>query len=420
MLREVLFALLLVTAGCLGQTDEPGDQNDSEDQDPAEISAGNPANGTFERVTRTLVYEANLSGPDVGTGQLGIEWPAEFGVGLLRLELDMSWRQASNNLGLEVDDPDGDTERFEPQAPTGTRVQGTLSDVGPGTYAFYPTSSGPVVEDKVHLNVTATFELPENVEPDIESATIRGQIQTEETSDGWRAWVVHRSTGEARATMSLEASTVNGQIELAGDGEGAYASVMAWARGDTEQEARDRLEAVEVTLSVSDGHLEAMADSDSWEQRGADIEARVPPSTTLEGNAGTTNGQITLDELAVQDFSVGTTNGQIEGSLTAAGSFSAGTTNGEIDLALEPTGDLSLDAGNTNGDIQLDLLESDQIGYIVDASTSNGEISESMDEASLDGDEQAATLRTQNAQNREIQVQGTASTTNGDIDFDGR
>lgn len=404
----ILCALLLATAGCVG--DPTSEDNSSEDGTPQETD---PDSRTVER---TLTFEGEIEEPQAGGERLDESWGVRLDPGLVALEVDLAWTEQTNGFGLETELPDGDVHETQPpEDPTATEVEDEVPAVGGGSYTFHLTAAdGPVLPDNVTLRAHATIELVDP--PDGEQTP---PVQTQEEGDEWRAEIRYHETGSVGENARVDVGTVNGGIEHDGSAGGGEATVIAWGRGDTEEQAAERARSIQVTVEVAEDGITARAEADDWEHRGASVDTGVPSSTTVDAELSTTNGGVDLVSTTASSLSAQTTNGAIEGDLTTRGPVETSTTNGEIAMDVSPTESLEIDASTTNGQIELGLLETSDIAYEIDASTTNGAISEQMEEAHLEGDDEHATLITDDGDGRPVQVTGSTSTTNGEIGFVG-
>lgn len=402
-----LLGLLVLTAGCVGGAG--GDDVTSRStEEPGEDVA-------TREVTREYVFEADVDRAATGDGRIeGVEWLAPFSENLVALELSMTWEESANAFGLDVE---GATDRSiaPEQDPTSASLSASF-DAEPGPYAFYPTREGPVANDTLQLAVTATFEIPEGEAASVEGCT---EVQTRHTHEGWRATFTCEATGPVSEAKDATLDTTNGAIAVDGGADETRATVEVWAEADSEQAARERARSVHVTVRVTEAELVAKAEAPSWENRGADAYVGVQQAR-LDGEADTTNGPIELAAVETHGFRADTTNGPIVGGLTGSGDIRLDTTNGEIDVAFTPEADAEVAADTTNGPVRLSLAETDEIAYTIDASTTNGQITESMDQAHLEGSDDEATLVTDDGDDRPIQVTGVADATNGPIHFEPR
>lgn len=402
-----VLSLLVVTAGCLSGA---GEQTRLSPQEAEQLDEEQ-----LVEIERQLVYEAEVQA-SAGEGRIeGIEWPAPLGPGLSAIALDLEWQQQAHAFGIDVEGPTDAS--FGPEHdPTSAELSGEIAGAEAGSYTFYPTRQGAVASDQLTLTVTATFEVPED-----ESLSLAGctDVETQRSTDGWRASFACQASGPTSSAKQLDADTVNGRVALDGASEGALATVHAWARGDTEGEARQRASTIDVTVRVTEDEIVARAEAPDWEDRGADVDVGVEQAT-LGGRADTTNGPVTFADVRTDGIAADTTNGPIRGDLSGSGDLSFDTTNGAIDVAITPEDDTDIEADTTNGGIQLGLAEGDRVAYTIDAETTNGQITEDMDEAHLEGEEDDARLVTDGGDDRPIQVTGNTDTTNGDIHFQGR
>lgn len=420
---------LALTAGCLGALE--AQEGDGAGEGAAASPASATPAGETELVERTLVFTAEVDGPQVSEERVGPSWEAFLGPSLVTMDLSLAWEEPTNGFGVDVERPDGSTHAIEPPAsPTATSVEGEVPDPSAGAHGFHLTTDDAVVaEDRVRLEATVVFEVPvasQTAELDGDGM-VRGPITVEETEEGFRAETTYRANGTVDDEIELTVDTVNGAIH-AGEGtqpsgvedEEAHAAVNAWATGTSREEARERLLAIHVTIRIETDRVEAMADAEEWDDRGASADVALPEDTRTDASLDTTNGAVVMRELTVGDVVTDTTNGAITGGVRGEGELSFDTTNGAVGLAFTPTGDSTVVADTTNGNVELTLNEDASTGYEIHASTTNGAITEDMQEASLDGSEDEATLRTEGYADRSIQVTGDADTTNGNIHFASR
>lgn len=426
--RALLLGMLVLLAGCTGSQQESPDES-SQDEDQA------PPAGSPTTVTRTIVLHGNVSASATG-GPIGVNDTATFGTGLAEISMELSWGQGTNRFAAHAVGPGGDetTASRDVSGCCATSAEATVDDPDPGLWRFKVTSEGSTVPDEVRLVVEATWELSANgTGPGSPSP-----VQTRQMANDWQAWRTYHANGSVLDTVEVLADTVNGPVNLTAgvpdvastdsignqagpvDDETARARILVVASGDTEERARERVLAVDVTLEIEEDRVEATAEADDWNDTGAAIDVRLPSDTTTSAQLDTTNGPVEALIADADGADLDTTNGPVRGALAGQGELVFDTTNGEIAVEIEPLASATIEADLTNGEIVLGLAESDAIGYTVDADTTNGRLSESMDEASLEGSERDAVLRTQGAQDREIQVDGSADSTNGNIHFEGR
>lgn len=435
--RVVLLALAVATAGCLDagpSSDAPPEGEESGDPEP-----GNPAPRV---VTRTFVYEGNVSAGTEG-GPVGVNGTVVLGSGLQGVTLELAWTQASNAFEARGDPPAGDEVTATSDAPAGgTSASAEADDPAPGLWRFSVLAEGSHLPDRVRLFVNATWRLPGPADAAGGDAA-PGPVQAERTGSGWRAWRDYHANGTVGDAVEVTADTANGAANLSAggpevstesgagpgdpsvqpetrDGDTARVRVHVWAHADTEQRARERVQSVNVTVEVAGDRVRVNPQAPEWQQRGADVDVALPADTRSRLDLETTNGPVNARAADARQARLETTNGPIHAGIRGQGSIGLETTNGPLVAALVPTADVELDAASTNGPVQLGLQETDEIGYTIDAETSNDRITEDMDEAELEGSEEEATLRTRNAGERPIQVTGTAGTTNGNVHFQGR
>lgn len=420
-LRPLMLALLLLGAGCLGAGD-PQTQPESRDEGEATT-----ASHTVERV---LVFEGNVSG-GAQAGPVGINGTHVLGSGLQSLHLSLSWNTSANGFEARAEGPGGQTTVVERGSTSQPSAEGSLEAPSPGLWRFEIAAQGPHVPDRVRLEVTGTWTMPGNA-----TASEEAPIHTSHRADDWVAWQDVHANGSVGGEVEVEASTGQGYVNLtagtpdvaaqqpptrvdASEGQAAV-RLHAWARGETEAEARERVRSIETAIEIAGNRTEVHARATTWDDRGVNVDVALPAGTGTDLDLETTDGQVNAYADRVTGGQLEVTNGRLLAGLRGQGELELSGTNGPIRAQFAPTGDAKLLAEVENGPIELGLLETEEIGYVVDAETTHGRITESMEEASLEGSAQEATLRTDEADARAIQVTGRAESTNGNVAFAGR
>lgn len=377
--------------------------------------AGDGASGSEQaivdrRVNATWDREASVD-PVVGQGRQAVDvgWNGSLPGVVEEMTVRLAWSQDGNAFGLRVDVDGTEHEIDPPDRTEPNQVEGTVRNLSGGPYTFTPVADGPTSFDVLTLTVDATFVVPLPESAD---------VGVRRSSDGWQVTLrstVSQPIGD-EARVALE--TGNGNLQLGDEGNRASVDVTASGTGATLAKAVERARSIDVTARIADGRVEGRGRADEWHDRRAHVEAQVPASADV--GAATGNGHVDLDHDRLGTVDVGTGNGQLTGSVHVAEALSASTGNGGADLDVTPTGDLEIDVASGNGALSLGLTEGPDIAYEVGASTGNGEITASMEEAELEGSSNDATLRTVGGDGRDHQVTGSVSSGNGDIDFQGR
>ena len=186
-------------------------------------------------------------------------------------------------------------------------------------------------------------------------------------SDRERACELREATLAAPARLQIDAGD-NGGVEMAGaDRQDVRVRAHIWASAQTEERAREMLEAIE--LAVEDGRFTAEGpDRGRRESWGVDWELEVPRAIDVE--ARTMNGGISIADVS-GDLDFDALNGGI--ALSGVGGDVRGrTTNGGLRVELAGTRweGRGLDAETTNGGVTLIVPEG--YGAELEASTVNG------------------------------------------------
>lgn len=258
--------------------------------------------------------------------------------------------------------------------------------------------------------------------------------------------------GASQGNVTLD--TGNGNVSTCRRDGGYVFKVYAYARGASEQEARDNLERVSVshsdtlaagTLTLSTSAVLTTVDdpglpvplpgtgtnTDNVEW-GASMLAGLPSTASYAFDLGTSNGVIeatgfagssaTLDssngEVVLDgrwdDASLGTSNGYVvvDGDF---GGLDASTTNGGIvaDLDSARSADVTLDT--TNGEIDVQLRRSGAAGYDLSADATNGEARISVGGTQPVGTQtdESKHYQTPDYASRAVQISVQADTSNG-------
>lgn len=242
----------------------------------------------------------------------------------------------------------------------------------------------------------------------------------------------------ATCTVSRDFAPATGDDVTLRTGNGAIdafdttgkSTISMWGQGDTEAEARDRL----ASLQLETDSKTVIVFTDSWNNRGASIEAPVGGGQLDHLEASTGNGAVDVTGVTSKTLDVDSGNGaiDIQGSFE---SIHADTGNGAIDQS-GPVGDMTLETGNGaidaaptarggtwtfssgNGAMDLEIVEGPTFGYDIQATTPNGGIEFELSETEPVGQQSARAKheRTTEFEGRAIQTTVTMTTGNGAID----
>lgn len=253
-----------------------------------------------------------------------------------------------------------------------------------------------------------------------------------------------------RGDMDLESlpislTTFNGAISIDPTATGWNLTVTIEARNaDSEQQARARIGNIEFTWSHEDedgGHfLHAKArqkPNTDTRNTGAQITLVVPEDVVLSGNAVSSNGAVTVHDLACSSLLLTTSNGPVRAEMPGEectwiiASTSNGpvhvvartkevelsTSNGQIVADLVPVASGNWVLSTANGQIALSVPEEESYGYDIDGTTANGEVTISLTDGTLTKNTRTQKhFTTTNFAGRSLQARATLSTANANID----
>lgn len=418
----LLVVLALSVSGCIAGPSSPAD------------TAADAAGSTGPVRTVDEPTFTGSVGPAVDAQErvASMGWSYDAAGSVVGADLTLTWQRSTNRFGLQVETPDG-TERFDPPGDAqATTLEATLDGGPAGRYRFaVVVPQGATAPDD--LTLEATIIVRSNATGT--SSTMR----VYQEAGQWVAEITYTAEGAAKDRMEADVQVANGHVRAETTGEKARVQVTAWGRASTRDAAIERARSVDVEVDVDGDRIlgKARTDDGDWNRRGAHADLATP--SRLSGTLSTSNGPVELVDLdggaLTADTSNGeidatgtlrgvsrlaTSNGRITGDLSIHDDLTLDTSNGAIDPHLTPGSSLELSATTSNGGIDLGLAERSDIAYELAASTSNGDITEDMEEADLEGDEDDATLRTRNGDGREIQVTGSVDTSNAEIHFAGR
>lgn len=227
-----------------------------------------------------------------------------------------------------------------------------------------------------------------------------GDVTVSRQGDRWVATKILTFDDASADRATVDLGTVNGAVTVTRGGSNAHLEATLKAHGDTEQEARDRLQGMDVDQSaataagVLDYSAHGTVSGNQWNNRSIGLHLRLP--SILDAlDVQITNGAVTVDDFQGGDWDLSTVNGAVDVEGATVRSLDAGTSNGRV--TLDATVD-DLDASASNGQIVADLRAAASGSW--DLSTTNGAIELTVPEDADRG------------------YDATASTTNGAITFD--
>ncbi len=247
-------------------------------------------------------------------------------------------------------------------------------------------------------------------------------------------------SGVATAEKLLfEVESINGQIDVSTWEKDEYSvELTVKSRGATESEAQSNIEKVDTSIDerLVQGRLELMLTIDvprlTWNRISVDVLVTLPANVVVDLDVETTNGAISLtqlkggtlifrttngglffDEIEAITIQGSTTNGRIEGEVEAE-SIIVDTTNGGIEVFIPSTRSGDYDLETTNGNVDIKVVPSEDVGFNLDVSTSISSVTLDLPNLTYD----LNTARHKKAQtvgyeDKPIRISIDASTTNG-------
>ncbi len=132
----------------------------------------------------------------------------------------------------------------------------------------------------------------------------------------------------------------------------------------------------------------------------------------------TSNGAFAFDNVYAESINAETSNGAISGDFEAPDTFIS-TSNGAIDLTLPCTVTGEYILRTSNGQVDVSVSSSSDVGYDIDASTSNGAVSIGLPNLEYSVNQRTSKeARTRGFEDKEIQITLDVSTSNGSVDID--
>jgi hypothetical protein len=241
--------------------------------------------------------------------------------------------------------------------------------------------------------------------------------------------------------LLFSVENVNGQISVSTWDRPEYnIDLSVRAYGNTESGAQSNLQKVDTSVDerVVQGRLELTliisVPRQAWNRYSVSVEATLPSDVTVDLDMQTTNGAITVEDLTgdslvlkttngditfdgveATTIRASTTNGRIDGSVQAS-EMNADSTNGQIDLGLPSTRSGSYILGTTNGDVEITVAPSDEVGFDFDIRASSGTVSTDLAGLSYEiNTNKNKVAHTEGFDDKSVQIEIRASTTNGNV-----
>ena len=261
----------------------------------------------------------------------------------------------------------------------------------------------------------------------------------------YRAETTESFTGAMTAdSVYMSVDNFNGAVSVSTWDRSEYSvELLIKAKGTTTSEAERNLEdfVIDFDESVVQGQerlvLAYGIPATAYNKYSVQVEAFLPADAVidleLESSNGamslsdlvggeirldTSNGAVTFDNVYAESINAETSNGAISGDFEAQDTFIS-TSNGAIDLTLPCTVTGEYILRTSNGQVDLVVSSSSDVGYDLDASTSNGVVSFGLPNIDYSVNQRTSKeARTVGFEGKEIQITLDVSTSNGNVDID--
>jgi len=259
----------------------------------------------------------------------------------------------------------------------------------------------------------------------------------------------------AETTESFTGAMTANSVYLSVDNFNGPVSVSTWdrseysvellikAKGTTTSEAERNLEdfVVDFDESVVQGRgrlvLGYGIPETAYNKYSVQVEAFLPADAVIDLELESSNGEMSLSDLAggeiqlytsngafsfdnvyAESIHAETSNGAISGDLEAPDAYIS-TSNGAIDLTLPCTTTGEYFLRTSNGQVDLRVSSSSDVGYDLDSSTSNGAINIDLPNLEYSVDRKTSKeARTLGFEGKEVQITIDARSSNGNMDID--
>lgn len=259
----------------------------------------------------------------------------------------------------------------------------------------------------------------------------------------------------AETTESFTGAMTANSVYLSVDNFNGPVSVSTWdrseysvellikAKGTTTSEAERNLEdfVVDFDESVVQGRgrlvLRYGIPDTAYNKYSVQVEAFLPADAVIDLELESSNGEMSLSDLAggeiqlytsngafsfdnvyAESIHAETSNGAISGDLEAPDAYIS-TSNGAIDLTLPCTTTGEYFLRTSNGQVDLRVSSSSDVGYDLDSSTSNGAINIDLPNLEYSVDRKTSKeARTLGFEGKEVQITIDARSSNGNMDID--
>jgi hypothetical protein len=261
----------------------------------------------------------------------------------------------------------------------------------------------------------------------------------------YRAETTKSFTGTMAAdSVYLSVDNFNGPVSVSTWDRSEYSiELLIKAKGTTTSQAEKNLEdfVIDFDESVVQGEgrlvLGYGIPATAYNKYSVQVEAFLPADAVidleLESSNGamslkdivggeirldTSNGAFAFDNVYAESINAETSNGAISGDFEAPDAFIS-TSNGAIDLTLPCTVTGEYILRTSNGQVDLSVSSSSDVGYDLDASTSNGAVSIGLPNLEYSVNQRTSKeARTVGFSSKEIQITLDVSTSNGSMDID--
>lgn len=243
----------------------------------------------------------------------------------------------------------------------------------------------------------------------------------------YRAETTESFTGAMTAdSVYLSVDNFNGPISVSTWDKSEFSvELLIKAKGTTTSQAEGNLEdfVIDFDESVVQGQgrlvLGYGIPVTSYNKYSVQVEVFLPADAVIDLELESSNGAMSLKDVVGGEIQLDTSNGVFTFDNVYAESINAETSNGAIDLTLPCTVTGEYVLRTSNGQVDLSVSSSSDVGYDLDASTSTGVVSIGLPNLDYSVNQRTSKeARTVGFEGKEIQITLDVSTSNGNVDVD--
>jgi len=243
----------------------------------------------------------------------------------------------------------------------------------------------------------------------------------------YRAETTESFTGAMTAdSVYLSVDNFNGPISVSTWDRSEFSvELLIKAKGTTTSQAERNLEdfVIDFDESVVQGQgrlvLGYGIPVTSYNKYSVQVEVFLPADAVIDLKLESSNGAMSLKDVVGGEIQLDTSNGVFTFDNVYAESINAETSNGAIDLTLPCTVTGEYVLRTSNGQVDLSVSSSSDVGYDLDASTSTGVVSIGLPNLDYSVNQRTSKeARTVGFEGKEIQITLDVSTSNGNVDVD--